>query len=226
MNNSQMYDEKQVPGPVDDHGKQTYRTELQPTAPSLSATAALSELLEKDIGKYILENNSYYSKILTAILLRVGSANECTKSAPTKEVQLCLKNFFKCVNEEEITTKLESENVWNNLLNSNSYSEVVKTVTSFVCDKHENLIKEIFENTKSFISRNYLGHRVSATCILSVVLKKIKNDRELTYATINSLLGRIGTDEHIKVKLPSIDGLSGIVVHPKDQVNSHKINFF
>ena len=159
INNSQMYDEKQVPGPTDDSGRQTFRTELNPTSLTLSATAALSEILEKDIGDYIIEKEKYYPRILCAILLRIGSSNECTKNAPTKESQKLLKNFFKCVEEESITQKLETDNIWNDLLHSKSYPEVIKVITNLVCEKHEDMIKDIFENTKNFISRNYLGHR-------------------------------------------------------------------
>nr|CAG4715342.1 unnamed protein product [Naegleria fowleri] len=107
------------------------------------------------------------------------------------------------------------------LLQKTQYGDAVQSILERICKSGTEYVRPMFEYVKPFISRTFIGQRVIATCIVSVLLNHIQNDRELVHNCINALLGRSGTDEQIVVKLYALRGLSNLSIHPKDILHQY-----
>jgi len=210
INNSQLYEEKKKGGES--------KIELIPTHNPKSCTCALAEVLDvPTTNRIALE---YYPKIVMTTLLRLGSANAMTTDPPAKDSQVALKNFFTCTEDEEILKKIEKAELFPKMI-GNEYADAIQDTLHIVCTAHPEHIPAMFEFSKQFISRTFIGHRIPATCIVSVLLFHMKNDRDMIYAAINALLGRSGTDEQVVVKLHALRGLANLTQHPKDVMHRY-----
>lgn len=210
INNSQLYEEKKKGGDS--------KLELTATHNPKSATCALAEML--DITATHAVALEYYPKIVVTCLLRLGSANAMTVDPPAKDVQTCIRNFFICTCEDDIIEKIEKANAFERMVGED-YAEAIEETLHIICGVHPDHISAMFDFSKQFISRTFTGHRIPATCIISVLLYHMKNDRDMIYAAINALLGRSGTDEQVVVKLHALRGLANLVQHPKDVMHKY-----
>lgn len=129
----------------------------------------------------------------------------------------CLKNFFDCIDADDISDELTEEGTWDKLVGK-EYPEAIKKVMRLVCKEQPNLVKEMFDFVKGFASRPHEGIRVAATCLVNVLLDNIVNNRELVHAAVNILLQRSGTDEKASVKFHALEGLANLTRQPKDIV--------
>ncbi len=210
VNNSQLYEEKKKGGES--------KIELIPTHNPKSCTCALGEIMAvPNTKKIALE---YYPKVAMTTLLRLGSANAMTSDPPAKDVQVAIRNFFTCTEDETIIEKMEKEDLFSRMI-GNDYADAVQDTLHIVCNEHPEHIPAMFEFAKQFITRTFIGHRIPATCIVSVLLYHMKNDRDMIYAAINALLGRSGTDEQVVVKLHALRGLANLTQHPKDVMHRY-----
>jgi len=236
INNAQLYEEKRT-SEVD--------MDLIPTHNTVSATQALYEILSvDDFTQTCLKN---YAAIVISGLVRVGSANEMTVNPPSKYAQQVVVNFYKLTqeykranveeeeeehDEDDTTGTAASEKkpsmatefpaaVVDGLIQKKMYADSVQSVLEVICKENPEQVRPMFEYVKQFISRTFIGQRVIATCIVSVLLNHIQNDRELVHDCINALLSRSGTDEKVVVKLYALRGLSNLSVHPKDILHQY-----
>ena len=99
ISNSQQYDESEVKV-----NENETKTVYIPSSIPISASYALFEILEK--GEVSTTALKYYSQIITTCLIRIGTANESSKDYPNIPVQKSIRNFFSCVDEDEIIEKL------------------------------------------------------------------------------------------------------------------------
>jgi hypothetical protein len=209
INNSQLFEERR--------GKND-QMETVATHPSCSATCALHELLEMaEIGPIAKD---FYAKLLCTSLLRIGSANNVTVDPPAKDAQQLLKNFLVCVEDEEVLEKLDKNGVIDKCI-GNQHADGIQDVLEAICKAHPEQIKPMFDFVKPFIIRTFLGQRVAATSMISVLLNNVKNDRETVHDAVNALLSRCGTDEKVVVKTYALRGLANITKHPKDVMHKY-----
>jgi hypothetical protein len=210
VNNSQLYEEKKKGGES--------KIELLSTHNPKSSTCALGEMFDiQAVHKVVLE---YYPKIVVTCMLRLGSANAITTDPPVKDVQSCIRCFFKCANEESIIQKMEKGNIFDKMITS-EFADSIHDTLNIVCTVHPEHIPAMFDFAKQFISRTFTGHRIPATCVVAALLKHMRNDRDMIYSAINALLSRSGTDEQVVVKLHALRGLANLVQHPKDIMHKY-----
>ncbi|KAL9646130.1 hypothetical protein ABK040_008008 [Willaertia magna] len=245
LNNAQLFEEKRI----DNNLVEYIPTPL--TISATQALYEIMELNSQDEDEeeeheLIMEN---YAKVCMTCLLRIGTANEMTVNPPTKYAQQVVEQFYKVavLNHYKINNQNNNNNGNNNgddendntpraqppqalsstlleqLVQKAKYGDAIQQILELIVKRDENqiYIKDMFEFIKSFISRTFIGQRVVATCIVSVLLKYVKNNREIVHDMINCLLSRSGTDEKVNVKLFALRGLSNLSLHTKEILHQY-----
>jgi len=206
LNNTELFETIIV-----DKSKKT--TKLQPTAKSLSVTAALSEIFMKpEAIDYAVR---HYAHLFSTLMLRVGSAvgfKEATDAAVA-----ALKNFITCTQDEVLLATMTNEKGWETLAGAN-YLSILPTITAHVCRTRQSTMQSSFSFLLPSLKAVHSGQRLVTASVLGEFINHTSNDTDLLAKLINAMLSCMINPE---LKISALNGLSNITSGTSDQQDTY-----
>ena len=202
LNNNELFETIIV-----DKSKKT--TKLQPTAKSLSATSALSEIFEKaEVCDYAV---SHYAHLFSTLTLRVGSSvgfKEATDSAVS-----ALKNFVICTQDDVLLATMETQKGWEMLAGS-AYLDILPIITAHVCKYRQDTMPSSFSFLLPSLKAVHSGQRLVTATMLGEFINHTSHDTELLAKLINAMLSCMINPE---LKIAALHGLANITSGTTEQ---------
>ncbi|KAF2070139.1 hypothetical protein CYY_008538 [Polysphondylium violaceum] len=223
LNNKPVYEEKPDP-------KDKKKTVPSPFLVALAATCSLGEILQlaevEDIAK------QFYFQLFATMILRAGTTNASLPGVqeapannpkakpapiiPSSQMLAAFRQFFTCVKEEEMLAQIEEKGSFSKL-ETPEYNTAVIELTSFVCQAHPEIIKNLFEFLIPYQRSNYVPHRIVTISVTTELINHSK-DKEVLQKLINTLLNTLVDPA---IKLIALKGLSNIVSAGLEQTNRY-----
>eukprot|EP01117_Protostelium_nocturnum_P011732 TRINITY_DN4276_c0_g1_i1.p1 TRINITY_DN4276_c0_g1~~TRINITY_DN4276_c0_g1_i1.p1 ORF type:complete len:1650 (+),score=410.28 TRINITY_DN4276_c0_g1_i1:183-5132(+) len=207
ITNTQLFDEMVDP--------KTKQSTTSPSHLSMSATCAISELLQLDELEDFANEN--YPKFFAYLTLRVGTSNTGTPEA-TEQAVNALQKFFLCAKDEPVQQYMSKDNSWGKLSRSNEYHRGIRDVSFAVCKVHPEHMQSICELLIPYLKANYLGQKVVVSSVFAQFIEHSGGNKKLLDFLVNRLLGSL---VDYPIKFHCLTGLGNIASLSNEDANKY-----
>ncbi|PRP83406.1 hypothetical protein PROFUN_09434 [Planoprotostelium fungivorum] len=197
MSNGQLYEDKS-----DVKGKEGL---FNPRHIPMSATCALKEiLLMEKVQGYMTDN---YGKVLSHILLRIGSCNGLANPDAAEQAVSTLSQFAERVEDEGVLAAANKDGIFGTMKAPNFHLGVAQYVSA-VCRFHPEVKEELCQVLLPYLKGNYVGQKILVASVFAQLVEFSGGNLRLLDFLINRLLAGL-VDSSIKIHC--IVGLGNIV---------------
>jgi hypothetical protein len=193
--------------------KDAKKMKRQPTPLSLSATCALSTLLELvEIEPLVTE---HFALFFGSLLLRLGSAHEFTDA--TEYTINAFRNFVNRTHDQKLSDKMDQFSLWTHL-KGDDYLSALTTIAGVVLQTHPNERQTIFAFLYPYLKGHNTAHCLVAASVLAEFVNHCGDDYDLLAKVINCHLTSLTV---AAIRIYALRGLSNIVAADKEQRNKY-----